>query len=277
VDGTVLEKKNTKYLRGLSMSEVVITIPTKRKPPVKTLENYSIPPGYICIIIADPDVFEEHLIHYGTDSNISVVTGAKGMAAQCAQCYIHAHLAGYPWYFRLDDDLDKKTFIHKDGHFPELAEVISYALECVKLCKVSLAGFANTSNRSWLGDDYGRTYGLIHGGGHICKSAADPTKYIDVSLVRGSDVYMTCAHREEDGAVGRVKFIGFNKRGSTITAGTSSIKVSQEEVDASRDKIIARFPDMVTCTGTRPVTPSSDIMIANWRMKRDPKYNDIYW
>jgi hypothetical protein len=258
------------------MSDVIITIPTKRYPPVKTLTYYPVPSGYTCLIIADPNVFNEHQKYYADDISVKVVLGDIGMAAQCAQCYIHTHIAGYLWYFRLDDDLDKKTFIHKDGRFLELAEVIFCARECVDKCGVSLAGFSNTSNRSWLGDDYGRTYGLIHGGGHICKSAADPSKYIDVSLVRGSDVYMTCAHREEDGAVGRVKFIGFNKRGSTITAGTSSIKVSQAEVDASRDKILARFPNMVTCTGTRPVTPSSDVMIANWRMRRDPNYNDFY-
>ena len=249
------------------MSDIIFTIPTKRQPPIKTLEHYPIPPENSVLIIADPDVYEAHTAYYA-NTPAKVVLGAKGMAAQCAQCYIHAYLAGYPWYFRLDDDLEAKTFIHKDGRFPQLDELLIYAKMCIEMCRVSLVGFSNTSNRFWLGEGYGRTYGLIHGGGHICKSAADPSKYIDVSLVRGSDVYMTCAHREEDGAVGRIKFIGFNKRGSTITAGSSSIKVSQEEVDASRDKILARFPTMVTCTGTRRVTPSSDIMIANWRMKR---------
>jgi len=247
--------------------QVVLTIPTKRKPPVLSLESYAIPDGLSCLIIADPSVLEEHVTYYKDQQSIRVVLGEVGMAAQCAMCYIWADYFNFPYYFRIDDDLAPKTFVHKEGYYPNLAEVITEAESCAHECKVSMVGFANTSNRFWLNEGFGRTWGLVHGGGFLCMSSPDPSEFIDTTLVRGTDVYMTCAHRKRDGAVGRVRFIGFDKKSSTVTAGQTSINVTQEQIDASRDKILEKFPGMVTCNGTRKINGGKHT-IANWRMKR---------
>jgi hypothetical protein len=248
--------------------DTCICIPTKRPPPVQTLLSYCPPLDYTVIIIADPDVEDAHRCYFeGVPNACKVVRGVKGMGAQSAECYVQAAIAGFPFFFRMDDDLAPKTFVRVDD-YPELDVVMHLARECLDATKTTHAGFCNTSRRDWLGEGYGRTYGLIHGGGNIATSAMDPTEFMDRTLVRGEDVYRTCAHRQRDGAVGRVKSIGFDKSKSTRTAGnTSIVNVTQEQLDASRDLILAKFPGMVTCKGTRWINNGQN-EIPNWRMKR---------
>lgn len=276
------------------MSEIVIVIPTKRPPPIQTLENYSPgdhPTGFVVIVVADPRVYQAHLDHYACRVSermpgmpaVDVVLGKIGMGAQARECYVAARAAGYRFLFRMDDDLRPKTFVHENGTFPSLPEVISEAWACLNATDTSLVGFCNTSNRSWMAiHEYKRTYGLVHGGASLAIANRDPDDYMDSSIARGEDVYRTCAHREEDllrgndGSVGRVAHVGFDKRGSTVTAGQTSISVSQGDVDRSRDLILERFTGLVTCDGTRLVTPGSDVMIANWRFRRTPA-NYVPW
>lgn len=257
------------------MIDTIITIPTKRPPPVKTLENYPVPEGYAAIIICDPNVWEEHLKYYRDKMNIHIEMGEHGMGVQSALCYSVSALSGQKYFFRMDDDLEPKTFIHKDGHFPDLAEVIPLLRECLEVTKTTHAGFMNGSNRYWMGEvgKFKRTYGLIHGGANIAVSALDSSPYMDPTLVRGEDVYRTCAHRKEAGAVGRIPWIGFDKRQSTITAGQSSISEKQDLILASRNMILERFEGMVTAKGTRFINNGQD-EIVNWRMKKS-KWDSI--
>jgi hypothetical protein len=247
--------------------DIVICIPSWRPPPLLSLGSYGTFPFKV-IIVADPKRYDEHWNFYHGIPNVSVVVGGVGNGPQCAACYRAAALAGFPLFFKMDDDLAPKTFVHKNGTYPSLPEVIGYAKECLETTHTTLAGFSNTSRRDWLGDGYSRTYGLIHGGGNLGISAADPSPYMDERLLRGEDVYRTCAHRRKDGAVGRVAFVGFNKAKSADTSPDSSSKtVSQEDFDLSRRIILDTFPTMVTCTGTRRIHAGQH-EIANWRMKR---------
>jgi len=248
------------------MKDTIIVIPTKRPPPVRTLGSYPVPEGYQALIICGPDVYEFHR-QYDYKPEIQIVLGQHGMGAQSALCYTEAFKADFPYFFRIDDDLTPKTFIHKDGHYPDLAEVIPLVRECLDITRTTHAGFANGANRYWMKEGFARTYGLIHGGANIAKSAADSSPYMDPLLVRGEDIYRTCAHRKESGAVGRVQFIGFDKRQSTITAGQTSISATQEQILASREMILTRFEGMVTANGTREINSGKDTIV-NWRMKR---------
>ncbi len=257
------------------MDDVVICIPTKRPPPILSLESYS--PGKVeVIIIADPDVFSDHTAHYA-DTPYRVVRGQQGWANQVAQCYIQASRFDFPWYFRMDDDLSLRTFVHKDGTYPSLTKVIRATRQCVDECNVGLAGFMNGSNRFWMGEGFGRTYGLVHGGAHLCVSHADPfgAGFVHPKLKRFEDVYRSCAHRQRDGAVGRVKFIGFDKSKSSNakawTGNVTSITSSKKDMRRSRDLILDQFAGFVTCDGTRQIHAGT-VDIFNWRMRRHPEY-----
>lgn len=253
----------------MPIPDTIITIPTKRPPPVRTLESYN-PGRYATLIIADPEVFDAHVTYYlQNEPSVYVVSGAKGMGAQSALCYSESFKAGYLRFFRMDDDLALKTFVHKDGHFPDLAELIPIAEQCLDTTKTSHAGFANGGNRYWMSDvgTFKRTWGLIHGGANIAYASADSSPYMDPLLVRGEDIYRTCSHRRLDGAVGRIAFIGFDKSKSTVTAGKTSIAATQEQIEASRDMILEKFAGMVTCNGWRLID-AGKTPIYNWRMKK---------
>lgn len=251
------------------MNDVVICIPSWRPPPIKSLESFETGP-YPVLIVADPRRYQDHVNYYYqiTRSDMfKVVMGGEGNGPQCASCYRRAAEAGFPFFFKMDDDLLPNTFVTRGGN-ATLIEAIQAARECLGATNTRHAGFSNSSRRDWLGEGFGRTYGLIHGGGNIGISAHDPSRFIDERLVRGEDVYRTCAHREADGAVGRVRFIGFDKKGSADTSEDSSSKtISQEDFNQSRDLILQRFPGMVTCNGTRWIHNGTH-EIANWKMKK---------
>jgi hypothetical protein len=268
------------------IDDVVICVRTKRPPPVQTFLNYPVPRGMKVILVVHPDntllaahhaaAKDEHVTGLMgiAPGNLRVVLGERGLGAQAAVCYEEAAKAGFPYFFRLDDDLQPMTFIRKDGNFPGLTEVITEARKCIDETNTSLVGFSNTSNCYWMGEGYKRTYGLVHGGANLSVSSLDPVpRFMDRRLVRAEDVYRTCAHRVDDlerggdGMVGRVAFIGFDKRGSTVTAGQTSVSATPEEVQWSHEIVLKNFPNMVSCTGTRWINGGKD-EIANWRMKR---------
>ena len=250
------------------MSNTVIVIPSKRKPPIITLSSYEIPEDLDVIIVTDPDVEHLHREFYEMDHRIRVFPGARGLGANKALCYNVAFECKFSYFFRMDDDLEPKTFISKDGRYPDLQEIIIRAANCLTDTNTTLVGFHNGANRSWMSEGYGRTYGLVHGGATFSISAPDGTKYIDPRLVRAEDVYRTCAHREErDGFVGRVKDIGFDKSKSTSIAGQSSVSTTPEQVMESMNIVLSRFPNMVTCDGTREIF-GGKFEIANWRMRK---------
>ena len=256
------------------MNDLVVCIITKRKPPVQTLEHYS-PYAFPVAIIADPDVVDEHRAYY-RHSRYEVHEGVKGMGPQSARCYSLSAELGYSHFFRLDDDLQPKTFVGKEkDYYPLIDEVITEAAICLQQTGTTLAGFMNTSNRYWMGRGYGRTWGLVTGGANISVSAEDPSEFIDPNVIV-EDVYRTCAHREHDlrnggeGRVGRVKHIGIDKRSCTVTAGQTSISESAARWEADRQMILARFPDMVSCDGTRWINNGRD-EIVNWKLLRGRK------
>jgi hypothetical protein len=248
------------------MKDYCICIPSNREV-ITTLEHYTPPEDVHTFIISDPNLFGHHNFVYAGE-NVTVLPGRRGMSAQVQECYRVAFNHDYPFYFRMDDDLAPKTFIHKDGHFPDLAEAMGAARLCIELTGTKLAGFNNSTNRYWMSEGYGRSYGLIHGGVHMCKSSPNPEKYLDVTIHPYEDVYRSLAHREEDGAVGRVKFIGLNKKGST--ASSQITKETAEGREACIKKILERFPGMVTCDGIKEINNGQN-QIANWRYKRNPK------
>lgn len=253
--------------------ETCICIPTKRGVPIKTLESYHAPEDYRVLIIAGPNVYTEHqnyLKEGGYPGNVFVLPGENGMGAQSALCYVKAHEEGFKYFVRLDDDLSKRTFLHKEkDRYPELAEVIIELRTCLDKTNTTHAGLQNSTNRYWYDDIgvYKRSWGLVHGGTNIAISAPAGHEFMDPALVRGEDVYRTCAHRKLSGGIGRVGFIGFDKKQSTVTAGQTSIAATPEAILKSRDMILERFEGMVTCKGTRLIQNDS-VEIVNWRMKK---------
>lgn len=246
-------------------------ISTRRPPPVLTLASYPTSP-FQSLIVADPSVYDAHRYYYERQPiKTRVVLGVEGLAAQLAHCYMRAAEAGFPLFFRMDDDLPPKTFVHKQGRYPTLEEVVVTAHECMLVTRTSLVGFHNGANRHWMGEDYKRTWGLVHGGASLSISSNEPEQFIDPTLVYADDVYRTCAHRKRDGAVGRVSFIGFDKKKSTEVAGGSSRVRNQELQKENTELILRTFPDMVTCEGTRWIDCDT-FEIPNWRMRRDPGF-----
>src|SRR5262245_23712352 len=244
--------------------DTVICIPSRRQPPLKSLVSYN-PDPYEVIIVSDPEFYEIHRAFYADRNGIRVVMGARGNGPQCAACYRSAAQAGYPYFFKMDDDLLPKTFVTQEGYV-ELTQAIGFARECLDATHTRHAGFTNTSRRAWLGEGYLRTYVLIHGGGNIGIAAEDPSEFIDERLVRGEDVYRSCAHREIDGGVGRVKFVRFDKKGSADTAGHSTSKsIEPAAFEETKRIILERFPGKVSCVGERFV---NGVAIPNWKIHR---------
>lgn len=240
-------------------NEVVVCIPTYRKPPIKTLQHYKT--KHHVLVIADPDVLDQHVVQ-AKRNGYDLASGVKGMSAQVAECYRRTYQLGFPWFFRLDDDLEPKTFIHMDKHFPDLDEVIREAFTCALTTGASLAGFANTTNRHWMDVGYGKTRGLIHGAAHICRSAEDPSDYIDTRIQYFEDVYRSLAHRKKDGAVGRVKFIGMDKKSSS-----ERVEQAMSEQEGDIKLILETFPGMVSFEGFKIIN-NGEYVVPNWRYKK---------
>ncbi len=231
----------------------VVCIPTRRPAPVETLLHYP-PLRHKILLICDPSVFEEHSHSYRESHQVTVVKGEVGMGAQSAECYRQAAYHGYKIFFRMDDDLLPKTFVHKDGHFPDIEEVIREATNCMKETETTLVGFVNSSNPYFLGHGYKQTYGIIWGGANLSVATEDAENFIDPGLLRCEDIYRTCAHRQDDldnggdGRVGRVQHIGVNKSKSSGKGGgnVSTIQLTREQILAQRQIILERFPEFIS-------------------------------
>lgn len=248
------------------MEDTVIVVPSKRKAPLKTLEAHdSLLP---IIVLSDPDVFAQHQEFYHQRMNTGrffVVEGVKGSIPQALEVYKVAARKGFQYVFRMDDDIQKKYFVHRDGSFPSLDSCVSLARQCLDVTKTTFAGFANTARRDWLGEEgvFKRTYGLIHGGSAITIATEDAEQFLDPELMRYDDVYRSAAHRKRDGAVGRVTWIGIDKRESLRDSATDDSPEIQEN---ARRIILGTFPDMVSCDGHRILDGGLQV-IPNWRMK----------
>jgi len=245
------------------MSDTVIVIPSKRLAPIKTLQSF--PTERKIILLSDPDVIDNHRAYYGHLANVLIVEGVKGSIPQALEVYRQAHAHGYQYFFRMDDDLQPRYFVSVDGTYPTLEEAIDFARLCIDETKTSLAGFMNTSRRDWLGEFgvFKRTYGLIHGGSQIGLATDRPEQFLNPELRRYDDVYRSAAHRKRDGAVGRVTWIGLDKRESLRDSATDDSPEIQEN---ARRIILGTFPEMVTCNGTRTLDNGRQT-IPNWRMK----------
>ena len=249
--------------------DTVFVVPSKRPAPLQTIENYFLDRKRFrqLILISDPARFEEHVDWVSTldilPREIIVVRGSRGMIPQSAQCYIQAARAGYRYYFRMDDDLHEKTFVGINKNcFPSAEFCLRAARMCADFLKLSLVGFQNTARRNWYGTEYKRTYGLIHGGAHLCMATEDPSEYIDLNLPAYEDVYRSAAHRVKDGAVGRVSWIGLDKRASLRD---SSMNKTPEVIAKAKEIILGKFPNQVSCVGTR-VLDGGQQEIPDWRM-----------
>jgi hypothetical protein len=250
------------YVDGID--DVLIVIPSRRPPPIKTIQSFPSVLMKHVVIISDPTMFTKHmnwLESMGYPSHVSGWPGKVGMIPQSAECYRVAFKLKYKYYFRMDDDLHPKTFVTHTGIVDVLPAILA-ARRCAAQLGTSLNGFVNTARRDWLGEGYKKSYGLIHGGAHLCIAAEDPSEFIDEKLPAYEDVYRSAAHRLKDGAVGRVSFIGLDKRESLRD---SSMNKSPSVIKKSKEIILKKFPGMVTCNGTR-VLDDGRQEIPNWRM-----------
>jgi hypothetical protein len=180
--------------------------------------------------------------------------GSRGMGAQSANCYRVAAENGFTQFFRMDDDLPPKSFIHIDGHYPDIDEALEALLECMRVTGKALCGFVNTSNRYWLKKGFAETYGIIHGGANLSIASHFPETFIDPKLLRCEDIYRTCGHRKWDlehggtGRNGRVQYIGIDKSKSTSKQGgnVSTISLTREQILAQRKVVMDRFPEFIS-------------------------------
>lgn len=246
--------------------DTIVVIPSKRPAPIKTLQSYKT--RRRILVLSDPDVYEQHRqFFYDGDmgGNIQVVQGVKGSIPQALEVYRQAAKHGFKYFFRLDDDLQEKFFVDVFGGFPSLDEAIDEARKCIDVTKTSLAGFMNTSRLDWLNPlkEYKRTFGLIHGGASIGLATLTPEHFLDPRLPAYDDVYRSAAHRLRDGAVGRVSWIGLDKRESLRD---TTVPKSPELIAECKRIILGTFPDMVSCNGERVLDGGRQV-IPNWRMK----------
>jgi hypothetical protein len=224
----------------MNLHDVCIVIPTKRSPPLKTLESYrnQFPKDVSIFLIVDPSLLDEHkrwLDQKGWryPGTLTLVKGKSGLVPQVRFCYTIARKHGYKYFFRLDDDCAPNFFVRKDRSNPPLRSVIRWARQCIDVTETSLVGFANTSRVDWLGRGYARSYALVHGGAQMVK-AVHPDKVLPEEIVCYEDIYRSCAHRQIDGAVGRVQFVGMNKidgmKDTVNRAGKSKWKIGMKQL-----------------------------------------------
>jgi hypothetical protein len=240
-----------------SLRDIVITIPTKRLPPLRTLESFTIPQRMQVLVVADPSVVDAHRrwVRRQHISRIRVINGATGLAPQVMACYRAARYFEYRYFFRLDDDLPETTFIRHDRSHPSLEEAIDWAGACIEATGTSLAGFCNTSRVDWIAakENYGRSYALVHGGAQLCR-AYPPERFLREDLPRYEDVWRSLSHRRLDGAVGRVKHVGLNKMPSQQGAiGGSSIQISEKHRKKAIRMILREFPGYIRYLGEKSV------------------------
>ena len=255
---------------GVPVGDTVVIIPSHRPAPVRTLEIFGEhlgSSGIPVVLLSDPARVGEHaewLRGEGRFPNVTQVEGRQGLSPQTAVCYRWAWEHGYRYWFRMDDDLTERFFVTKSPTvFASARSAIYSARACAELFGVSLAGFVNSSRRDWIGTGYGRGWGLIHGGACIARSAEDPSEFIDESLPAYDDVYRSAAHRAKDGCVGRVRFIGLDKRESLRD---SSVGKSEAIIQQSKDIILGAFPQLVSCNGTRTLDGGKQV-IPNWKLR----------
>jgi hypothetical protein len=198
------------------LSDVCIVIPSKRPPPLDTLTSFhaQFPDDVPVYVIVDPSLYAEHKRWYKQNAKhfpeVQIIKGKSGLVPQIRFCYDFARKEGYRYAFRLDDDCRPNFFVRRDRSNPPLKHVIGWARKCMRVCDVSLVGFANTSRVDWLGKGYGRSYALVHGGAQMFETIKSD-KILPERIVCYEDIYRSCAHRARDGAVGRVGFVGMNK------------------------------------------------------------------
>lgn len=252
--------------------DVCIVIRSRRPPPIETLAHYAIPKGFVCIIVADPSVYAAHKAFYRTNTALRVWKGLVGLSAQSSECYRAAHKHGFPWYFRLDDDLQDRYFVRKDKTFPKLREVILKTHFAQRDLDVSLVGFAKTTNRFWMKEGWGRAFGLAHGGALLLRSTDVPKLFIDPKLKLYDDVWQSCSHRADSGAIGRIREIGLHVtdlgQSQTVTKGLDKFK----EHYRARDRIMERWSDFVSCDGKAFVDRGGRIGLP-WRFHRHADFS----
>lgn len=228
---------------------VLITLRTHRPPPIRTLETFGAPRGFTTVIIAAPKVYEAHRKHYKKWNDVLIVKGRVGLTQQAMACYAEGRKRGFPYVFRLDDDLGPQTFVHQDGsNVHDMRKLIGWAYECALRTKCSLVGFQNTIRRDWMHDGYGRAYSLV--GSPACLSESlDPRDVNNPKLTYLDDVWQTLAHWKRDGAVGRVRFVGINWQ--YLMKHQTSITANRKSRDESLRLILRAFPEYIKSPGRR--------------------------
>jgi len=247
--------------------KVIVIVVSKRSGPILTLGSYAKDCGYEIVILADPDVFPEHAARYLGIHN--VYQGGKGIGPQTIAAYELAADLGADYWVRLDDDLPPKTFVDKHGYIDDLNYVIEELQYCVEETKTGFAGLANSTNKSWLKEGYSRTWGMIHGGCNIARPSREGWKYTHPELPRNGDVWRSAAHRLEDGAVGRVQHIGFDKSLSTLNVST--LPTDDASTEKARDMILDQFGKhgVVAFKGWREIGGKR---FPDWHMVRGKNY-----
>lgn len=241
------------------MKDVVVIIPSKRPPPIKTLEEGTLVGATRVVVLADPSVYGLHSRYHGGEAD--VMLGGSCVGEQIWMAYRLAHKLGYKYWFKADDDLPKNTFYAAKGFagrekpgYISFCDAVSESVACAESLGVSHAGFANTT--AWLKNGYSRSKCVIHGGGNIARSCESPFMFIDRRLRRSGDVYRSCAHIQSDGHVGVIRHVGFNKQGSTAS---TTMPLDQASVESTKRLILERFSGVAEYVGGG---------LADWRILR---------
>jgi hypothetical protein len=258
----------------------VIIVPSRRRPPLVVFEHHEMPAGIPVVVLADPDVYEEHRVAYG--DRYSVIRGDHGCAAQMHRSYLVGYAMKMDWVFRVDDDMHDRSLVGLPGFenlvdrgsvgkYRTVADAFTRACEAADgLPGVSLVGFSNTTRVDWLSPGFGRTWGLITGNIQLYRSTTEPGRFINPEQAMYEDVWRTCSHREDGGGwTGRVKSIGVDKKtvcNPKTTAYAAGDLAQREEAIRA---ITTRFPTIVSCDGTRTINGGS-LTIAYWKFRPPP-------
>jgi hypothetical protein len=256
--------------------DVTIVIRSAREE-ILTLQAHPLPKGSKCVIVASKQMFAHHRDVFSSKQITVVRNPGDTLASSAHACYREARETGKrPFFFRMDDELPERFFNGMKERVLEVEYVIRAFYRAARTLKVSLVGPASTSNMHWLQPKMIRSWAGISGAAMLCRTPmGSADKFIDPSLRHFDDIYESCSHRANAGAVGRCQFIGGNKMATTGPAQTTVKMLNKTQGHAVRAILKKWSPDFIYTDGWsfyQHNTEDDFWVTVNWKFKRHPGF-----